>query len=98
MSVIVHVCILMQAEYWIHLDHTREVPIKTEKHAERNTEGLVNLEPRIHDDHRTGLSQTRFWVTGIVPYEGAVKYTVELHCDHALTPWCEDTAAGESNI
>lgn len=59
------------------------------KHAERNAEGLANLAPRVHDDHRTGLSQTRFWVTGIKPFLGAVKYTVELHCDLELTPWCE---------
>ena len=84
----------MQTQYWIHLDHSRELPIKSEAHAERNSEGLVNLEPRIHDDHRTGLLQTRFWVTGIKPFEGAVQYTIELYCDRALTPWCEDSVKG----
>lgn len=80
---------LAQTPYWVHMDHVRELPVKGLHRGERNAEGLVNLEPRVHDDHRTGLSQTRFWVTGIRSFLGAVKYTVELHCDRKLTPWCE---------
>ena len=66
-----------------------QLPVIIADHAEHNVEGLVNLEPRVHDDHRTGLAQTHFWVTNIRPYQNATKYTIELHCDRALTSWCE---------
>ena len=79
----------LQGSYWVHLDHPRQLPVIIADHAERNVEGLVNLEPRVHDDHRAGLAQTRFWVTGIQPYRNATKFTIELHCDRELTSWCE---------
>ena len=81
--------VVCQGYYWVHLDHPRQLPVVIADHADRNVEGLVNLEPRVHDDHRTGLAQSRFWVVAIQAYQNSTKYTVELYCDRALTSWCE---------
>lgn len=78
--------------YWRHLDHAREEAVRITNHAARNKDALANMEPRVHDDNRSGLKETRFQVLSIVPFMNATRIVVELACNTKLTPWCLQTA------
>eukprot|EP00208_Stichococcus_sp_RCC1054_P000423 CAMPEP_0206140268 /NCGR_PEP_ID=MMETSP1473-20131121/8849_1 /ASSEMBLY_ACC=CAM_ASM_001109 /TAXON_ID=1461547 /ORGANISM="Stichococcus sp, Strain RCC1054" /LENGTH=205 /DNA_ID=CAMNT_0053534361 /DNA_START=401 /DNA_END=1018 /DNA_ORIENTATION=- len=77
--------------YWVHLGHEREKAVKIVDHAARNREALANLEPRVHDDNRSGLKETRFRVLSIEPFLNATRVVVQLSCDRKLTPWCDQS-------
>ena len=50
---------------------------------------IVSSQPGLLDDYKSGLHETRFWIHDIVPLQSlAVKYTLELHCDVTVSPWC----------
>lgn len=80
---------LMQDFYWVHLEHEREVVVKLADPATRNREAIANLEPRVHDDNRSGLRETRFRVLSIEPFLNATRVVVQLACNRQLTPWCD---------
>ena len=44
--------------------------------------------PLIGDMH-TGLHSQRYQLLRILPWNGAVKMTFEVHCSVARTPWCD---------
>lgn len=77
--------------YWRHLAHARVEAVRITNHAFRNKQALANMEPRIHDDNRSGLKETRFQVQLIEPFMNATRIVVELACNTKLTPWCLQT-------
>lgn len=83
---------VLQDYYWKHLDHPRPDPVLVKTREGANTTRLANLEPRVHNDNRSGLRQTRFHVQGIDPMSNATRIVIELACDRSLTPWCEQQA------
>lgn len=56
---------------------------------------MANLEPRVHDDNRSGLRQTKFRVVRVQPAQNATRIVLQLGCDRALTPWCEQPGSPE---
>ena len=79
----------------MHLNHRREQAVRIADPGAENSEAMANLEPRVHDDNRSGLRETRFRVQRIEPVWGsnATRIVLQLGCDRVLTPWCEQAPA-----
>lgn len=53
---------------------------------------IVSVQPHLMQDLSTGLNGTRYWITNVKAYGPAVQFTIRLHCDQVLTPWCSRTS------
>lgn len=84
---------MLQDYYWVHLEHPRPEPVLVKTRRGLNTTRLANLEPRVHNDNRTGLRQTLFQMQRVEPVGNATRIVIELACDRELTPWCVQTPA-----
>lgn len=49
---------------------------------------IVSVQPHLMQDMSTGLNTTRYRIMDVQAYGPAVQYTIRLHCDELLTPWC----------
>lgn len=49
---------------------------------------IVSSQPGQLLELGSGLNTTRWWLASIRAYGPAIRITVQLHCDMALTPWC----------
>ncbi|KDD73636.1 hypothetical protein H632_c1976p0, partial [Helicosporidium sp. ATCC 50920] len=54
---------------------------------------IMSSQPRFLQDFESGLNSTRFRLERVSPFHGAVRFSLQLHCNVELTPWCRPEAA-----